>query len=273
MNMKDRVDQLLSKTADMALNRRARWIIQNINFDKKLKILDVGCGDGFYIHIVSKLGQKIEIIGVDTDDNALRSARKNLPKLKSIKLIKASILRLPLESESFDIVIISEVLEHLDSDLLGLKEVRRVLKRDGMVLISVPNLNFPFLWDPVNFILQNYFGTHIKSGFWAGIWNQHQRLYKKDQLVRILKKTRFKNIETEIQTKYCLPFNHYFINLGARFLAKGSTKEKKEFSKFSMNDNFSLSSLVFYPFFLIDKLNKIYSTKHTGVSLVAKAVK
>mgnify|MGYP001608858854 CR=1 FL=1 len=96
--------------------------------------------------------------------------------------------------------------------------MRRVLKPGGILVLTTPNKNYPFLWDPVNWLLEIFFGFHIKSGFFAGIWNQHLRLYKGEDLRRILEKVDFKVASTQLLTGWCIPFNHHLLNLGCRLL-------------------------------------------------------
>jgi hypothetical protein len=93
---------------------------------------------------------------------------------------------LPFPDDSFDSVILSEILEHVDDDVRGLAEVRRVLKPGGVVAITVPNANYPFLWDPINKTLETLFGIHIQRGPLAGIWANHVRLYERDQLRHVV---------------------------------------------------------------------------------------
>src|SRR6185312_15196375 len=62
--------------------------------------------------------------------------------LDSVKL--GAIEQLPYQSDSFDLVTALDVIEHLDDDIAGLREMRRVLRRDGRILVFVPA--FMFLW-------------------------------------------------------------------------------------------------------------------------------
>src|SRR3989304_8715188 len=157
--MKVNIDDLLKNTGDIALKRRAKFIIAGINPEKNDKILDVGCGDGYYLHLLSSLRKDIHLTGLDIDSRAILFARKNL-KTKKIKLIEGNIeKRLPFRKNSFNKIVMSEVVEHLSDDVKGLSEVYRVLKPGGTLCLSVPNKNYPFLWDPVNWFLEEYFNT------------------------------------------------------------------------------------------------------------------
>lgn len=272
-----KLERLLTNTGDMALKRRARRIIEELNPRDGDRILDVGCGDGYYLHLLSSLGLKLKLTGVDFDPNALQSARRNL-KGKRIHLVYADLMKkLPFPDNCFDKIVMSEVCEHLPDDVKGLKEVHRILKPGGKLLLTVPCHSYPFLWDPVNWVLEHLFNTHIKSGFWAGIWNQHIRLYSLSQINSVLKLAGFVIEQSEAQTFWCVPFNHNILNLGARLLvgSRLSDSIKDSASKFSENPNRNINFVT--PFFavvnLIDKLNNISPVKSSGVSIFVKAKK
>ncbi len=268
---------LLEKVGDMALKRRAHSVIESLDLQKGKKILDVGCGDGFYLYLLSNLGVKLKLVGIDLEVRGLRSAKRNLRK-KSITFIQADLMkRLPFASSSFDNIIMSEVAEHLLDDVKGLKEVYRILKQGGKLLLTVPCQSYPLLWDPVNWILEHLFKTHIKSGFWAGIWNQHVRLYSLRGINTVLESSGFSIEKSEIQTFWCIPFNHHILNLGARLLTSKRLPSSLENSvnKFSESPNKNINpiSLFFAIINLIDKLNNVLSINSSGVSIFVKARK
>jgi SAM-dependent methyltransferase len=102
-----------------------------------LSILDVGCGTGANLEMLAKFG---EAQGVDLSSEALSFCQAR--GLTNVKQGEAEAL--PYEANSFDLVTGLDVVEHLDDDLAGLKEMRRVLCLDGRVLLFVPA--FMFLW-------------------------------------------------------------------------------------------------------------------------------
>ena len=68
-----------------------------------------------------------------------------LPKKKPEnyeKMIKASIYKMPFKNNSIDTIVLSGVIEHLENPLLALKEVNRILKENGLILIETPNPYF-----------------------------------------------------------------------------------------------------------------------------------
>jgi SAM-dependent methyltransferase len=100
------------------------------------KILDVGCGTGANLEMLAQFGTAQ---GVDVSDAALEFCRK-----KGLDAKKGLAEELPFEDESFDIVTALDVVEHLDDDVAGLREMHRVLKKGGKTLIFVPA--FMWLW-------------------------------------------------------------------------------------------------------------------------------
>jgi len=102
-----------------------------------LNILDVGCGTGANLEMLAQFGAAE---GVDVSAEALSFCQAR--GLRNVKQGAAEAL--PYDAESFDLVTGLDVVEHLDDDLAGLKEMRRVLRRGGRALVFVPA--FMFLW-------------------------------------------------------------------------------------------------------------------------------
>jgi SAM-dependent methyltransferase len=198
-------------------------------------------------------------------------------KGKKVKLLYADLMqKLPFKSGMFDKIIMSEVAEHLPNDLKGFSEVKRVLKKGGTLLVTVPNQNYPFLWDPVNWIAERLFKTHIRSGFWAGLWNQHLRLYKPDDIKKIIKKAGYKVGEVSSLTWWCLPFNHYLVNLTARAIHSGKLDPdiKALVNKYEMKIKRPLLlDLAFFVAQTVDMLNDIFPVKKSGVGVFVSAEK
>jgi SAM-dependent methyltransferase len=104
---------------------------------RKPRILDVGCGTGANLQMLSNFGIAE---GVDVSIEALDFCRAR--GLATVKQGAAEAL--PYEDASFDLVTGLDVVEHLDDDVAGLKEMRRVLRPRGRALLFVPA--FMFLW-------------------------------------------------------------------------------------------------------------------------------
>lgn len=105
--------------------------------NRKSQILDVGCGTGANLEMLAKFG---EAAGVDVSEDALEFCRK-----RGLSAVKHGLAEsLPFADAEFDLVTALDVIEHLDDDVAGLKEMNRVLRKGGKALIFVPA--FMFLW-------------------------------------------------------------------------------------------------------------------------------
>ncbi|MEI6479407.1 MAG: methyltransferase domain-containing protein [bacterium] len=112
-------------------------------FLKKLKrgdhVLDLGCGSGYMANQAAKIGCKV--VGVDYSKKALKYAEKynSGPVENSITYLHQDIQKgLNFDSDFFDVVIIEEVLEHLSNPREVLLNASKVLKKGGLLLVSVP---------------------------------------------------------------------------------------------------------------------------------------
>ncbi len=274
MSFDHQLDALLKNTGDMCLKRRARLLLSELNPKKTDTILDVGCGDGFYLYLISKLGN-YDLVGIDDNASSVEAAKEQVGK-KSAKYIVGDLLKMPLQANSINKIVCSEVLEHLDDPVKGLTEMKRVLKRKGQLFVTVPHLHFPFFWDPINWILQNWFKTHIKEGFWAGVWNMHIRLYTVQQLKNEVQKAGFKIEKIECLTHYGLPFNHYLTNIGFRLRTSKNVSEevKKSMSKFHPDSKKTWFTYVLEFINKLDKRNnRHFSSQVSTVGIYLRARK
>jgi len=101
-----------------------------------IRILDVGCGTGANLEMLLQFGTAE---GVDVSDDALEFCRQ-----KGLNAQKGLAETLPFADETFDLTTALDVVEHLDDDVAGLKEMYRVTKKGGYSLIFVPA--FMWLW-------------------------------------------------------------------------------------------------------------------------------
>ena len=101
------------------------------------RILDVGCGTGANLEMLARYG---DAEGVDISQDALAFCRaRGLTRVR-----EGAAEALPYPDEAFDLVTALDVVEHLDDDVAGLGEMRRVLKPGGCALLFVPA--FRWLW-------------------------------------------------------------------------------------------------------------------------------
>lgn len=124
---------------------------ENLALRPGARVLDVGCGGGRHIRN-TRLVPGVHAIGLDLGQDEVRETAKTLRELDALPpelggtvpgagewmSMRGSVYQLPFADESFDCVIISEVLEHLHEDGRALAELTRVLKRGGILAASVP---------------------------------------------------------------------------------------------------------------------------------------
>ncbi len=269
----EKLNDLLGSVGDMSLKRRAVSIIRGLQLKNGDKVIDLGCGDGYFLYLLDSLPVKLQITGLDNDDWTIKRAKENLGK-REIKIIKSTVTKIPLKSNSFDKIIMTEVLEHVENDGQALKEAHRILKPGGTMILTVPNWNFPFLWDPFNWILQRFFNTHITADFWSGIWLGHLRLYRKEVIRNKFLEAGFKLEEIRQLTRWCLPFNHYLVNIVARLIYSHKLPQNcvNSIYKFKSSKKPILIKSLFLVVNGFDKLNEILPIG-PGLNILVKATK
>lgn len=218
------IETILDCEPDPAFEERARFIVNAIVKNNSKHILDIGCGRGFYVRLFTLLKFPKRIIGVDQKDSYLSKVKSLSRDDKRVSIQVGSIYKLPFEDRSFDTVVASEIFEHLSDPVVAISECHRVLKKNGQFLISVPYKNFPFFWDPLNFVLMKLFNTHVPKHIWwlAGIWADHERLYEEKELKDFLSENEFRVVKTKRIVAHCYPFAHFLLygigkNLVERF--------------------------------------------------------
>lgn len=102
---------------------------------KGRKVLDLGCGDGYFSHLLASDGNKVTAADVS---RARLDKFKKIAAEEKIKQVLYDGKRLPFVDRSFDAVVILEVIEHLVNYEVVLKEIFRVLKKDGKIIVGTP---------------------------------------------------------------------------------------------------------------------------------------
>lgn len=114
-----------------------------------LRILDAGCGDALPLYIIASQdhSRKINFYGIDASELDITFAEDLRPLLDfdNISFEVGNIEKLPFQDSYFDIVICSEVVEHMKYPENCLMEIKRVLKDDGTFIISTPNSDNPLV--------------------------------------------------------------------------------------------------------------------------------
>ena len=121
------------------------------------RILDVGCGTGTMLTYLAAFGQAE---GVDIDEEAIGYCRDR--GLQNVRLGEAA--SLPFGDGSLDLVTALDVVEHLDDDVAAFREMKRVLRPGGQILVTVPAHRF--LWgdqDEVNMHKRRYNARELRD--------------------------------------------------------------------------------------------------------------
>lgn len=117
--------------------------LKKYELNKNGIMLDVGCGEGRHIFGIMQDYPQMKCIGLDMDNASLQKAEEGYEYFKSIsdagvEFLKGSAYSLPFPDQSIDLIVCSEVLEHLHEYNDAVREIYRVLKTGGKFYASVP---------------------------------------------------------------------------------------------------------------------------------------
>lgn len=116
------------------LKKRKQRILA-FSIKKNDKVLDLGCGDGLNIEIFKELGIK-NVVGVDISEKLIKQAKQKNP---NTEFYVGSADNLPFKNNSFDVVFVDSVFHHIIDYDLTVKEIKRVLKKNGLLCFIEPH--------------------------------------------------------------------------------------------------------------------------------------
>lgn len=108
-------------------------------------VLDIGCGNGSLLYLL-KTTKKCNVIGIDFTDSQIVVAER-----RGIKVIKADVEQDNIALGEFDYVLCTELIEHLFDPVRFLKSIRKLLKKDGILILTTPNI--AFIKNRINLVL------------------------------------------------------------------------------------------------------------------------
>jgi len=138
-------------------------------------VLDIASGSGYGTALIAKQAKKV--FGVDVLEGAIEYAKEHYGA-PNIEYLHGDGVKIPLETASVDLVVSFETIEHIKDYVTFMKEVKRVLKPDGLLLLSTPN--------DVEFAEGNHFHLHE---------------FEEKELLK-LAKTYYKNVKPYYQTTW-----------------------------------------------------------------------
>ena len=183
--------------------RRLEMIVRAAGERIKGCILENGCGVGMYVEHLSLFGGKV--IGLEYDFERAAEARINSPYI-----INAAGESLPLPSETFDLILSHEVIEHVQDDRAAIREMIRALrspdpasgKPGGRVVLFCPNRGYPFETHGIYWKGKYYFGNKLFINYLPRTLRNklapHVRVYSKRDLQKLFESLPVKFIERTI---------------------------------------------------------------------------
>ena len=155
---------------------RLKYCIESFPPRKNLKILEVGCGQGAFMATIAVNLKEFKGFGIDISKNAIKNAKKSHQK---IVYLVSDAQNIPFKDKYFDVIIVIDVLEHLDDVRGTLKEIKRILKNDGVFHCHVPCEGGVLTWTWL--ANKTHIGNKLKFKY-AG----HIQQFKKNEIVNLI---------------------------------------------------------------------------------------
>lgn len=178
-------DCVIDRNREILEESRLNKLVGFVDKINDIKILDLGCGPGYFLSICEK--KNWLTFGVDISDYALVKASENSKAKITVVNINNEVL--PFEDNYFDVIASFDVLEHLQGDTIYFSEIKRVLKKGGVAIISTPDGKSP----------------HDKEG-------THINIYLKEDLIKKIESFGFKVLaatENRGYVKRIIPLRRY----------------------------------------------------------------
>ncbi|MCY4112330.1 MAG: class I SAM-dependent methyltransferase [Chloroflexi bacterium] len=212
----------MTNVGDLSYRRRIQSIAEYLDPKPEQRILDLGAGEGF-VSLALREAFGCRIVALDAAPPILHQGiDRDVHGSRHVWLLGDG-AQLPFRDGSFDGVVCSEVLEHVEDDTAVVREIARVLKSGSVAALTVPCANYPALWDPLNWVRERLGLGHFSpdSGFWGGLWAMHLRLYRPDEFRRaVASDERLEVTHLEGLTRWCLPFNHMLLWTGKQLYGR-----------------------------------------------------
>ena len=190
------------------INHVAFDLVSKVIKDKKevKNILDVGCGYGLLSKELKKTFPKLDFYGIEHSKEASRSSQKIL-KLLQYNIEDIALIKRKFKTQKFDVIIFSDVLEHLYDPVDIIKSYQSFLKQDGTIVVTVPNIANIFSRLALLFGHFNYNETGVMD-------KTHIRFFNKQNLKQLAKESNLQIVAQKydsILVRWFVPFIKIFI--------------------------------------------------------------
>jgi 2-polyprenyl-3-methyl-5-hydroxy-6-metoxy-1,4-benzoquinol methylase len=191
------------------INQVAFDLVSKVIKEKKdvKKILDVGCGYGLLSKELKKTYPKLDLYGIEHAKETSHSSQKIL-KLLQYNIEDIALIRRKLKTQKFDIIIFSDVLEHLYDPVGIIKSYQSLLKEDGIIVVTVPNIANIFNRIALLFGFFNYSETGVMD-------KTHIRFFNRKNLKQLAKESNLKIVSEKydsIIVRWFVPLIKIFIS-------------------------------------------------------------
>ncbi len=145
--------------------------VERLALPARARILDAGCGSGRNMVELARHG---EVVGIELSPTSVRLARER----EAGEVLEGSLLDIAVEEGSFDLTVSLDVIEHLEEDVAALRELRRVTKPGGALLVTVPA--YQWLWsghDEINHHHRRYNRRTLLAAAEQAGWHPERTSY------------------------------------------------------------------------------------------------
>ena len=163
------------KLRQIMLAKTVKTLLQKRQQDQSTRVVDLGCGPGtniFDVYDVCAGFERVQWFGLDLNqrETAMAAQRSHFRVeergMQGIHFMAGDIFKLPFADNSIDILISSEVVEHLPDPVPALAEMQRVLKPGGYAMVTTPNpRNLP---EMLGYAMDKITGGAFKKFYWKG---------------------------------------------------------------------------------------------------------
>lgn len=176
-NFNGLINLFLTSLGNFSSHRKQQYILSKFYKNKRVKLLDIGCGTGEFLKSLNKI--RFDKFGVEINPIGAELCRKN-----GLKIFNEDILIKDFGNEKFDVITLWHVLEHIEKPMELLNKVHQILENNGILVLATPNT------DSLGFKFGRKYWFHLDSP-------RHLILYNQKNVNWLLEESGFKIIEVK----------------------------------------------------------------------------